>query len=325
MDIFGILNLLGGLALFLYGMSAMGDGLVQLSGGRLEKILEKLTQKKIMAVLLGLLVTAVIQSSSATTVMVVGFVNSGIMNLSQAVGIIMGANIGTTVTSWLLSLTGIQGSNLFLKLLKPSSFSPILAAIGVILTMTAKEDDRKKNIGTIFVGFAILMFGMEAMSSSVSPLAQNEKFTGILTAFSNPILGLLAGAALTAIIQSSSASVGILQALCMTGAVSFGMMYFIIYVGKHPGCTPSELTQRLHLDWGHSQRSLTKLAEDGFLTKEKSGRSYHLELTEKGRTAFAVCHRVFYGWDARNLTGLTADEQRQLLELLQKAAQKGSM
>ena len=234
MDIFGILNLLGGLALFLYGMSAMGDGLVQLSGGRLEKILEKLTQKKIMAVLLGLLVTAVIQSSSATTVMVVGFVNSGIMNLSQAVGIIMGANIGTTVTSWLLSLTGIQGSNLFLKLLKPSSFSPILAAIGVILTMTAKEDDRKKNIGTIFVGFAILMFGMEAMSSSVSPLAQNEKFTGVLTAFSNPILGLLAGAALTAIIQSSSASVGILQALCMTGAVSFGTAIPII-MGQNIG------------------------------------------------------------------------------------------
>ena len=234
MDIFGILNLLGGLALFLYGMSAMGDGLVQLSGGRLEKILEKLTQKKIMAVLLGLLVTAVIQSSSATTVMVVGFVNSGIMNLSQAVGIIMGANIGTTVTSWLLSLTGIQGSNLFLKLLKPSSFSPVLAAIGVILTMTAKEDDKKKNIGTIFVGFAILMFGMEAMSSSVSPLAKNEKFTGVLTAFSNPILGMLAGAALTAIIQSSSASVGILQALCMTGAVSFGTAIPII-MGQNIG------------------------------------------------------------------------------------------
>ena len=234
MDILGILNLLGGLALFLYGMSAMGDGLVQLSGGRLEKILEKLTQKKIMAVLLGLLVTAVIQSSSATTVMVVGFVNSGIMNLSQAVGIIMGANIGTTVTSWLLSLTGIQGSNLFLKLLKPSSFSPVLAAIGVILTMTAKEDDRKKNIGTIFVGFAILMFGMEAMSSSVSPLAKNEKFTGVLTAFSSPILGMLAGAALTAIIQSSSASVGILQALCMTGAVSFGTAIPII-MGQNIG------------------------------------------------------------------------------------------
>ncbi len=234
MDLFGILNLVGGLALFLYGMSAMGDGLVQLSGGRLEKILEQLTKKKIMAVLLGLMVTAIIQSSSATTVMVVGFVNSGIMNLSQAVGIIMGANIGTTVTSWLLSLTGIQGSSLFLKLLKPSSFSPVLAAIGVILTMTAREDDRKKNIGTILVGFAILMFGMEAMSSAVSPLAKDEKFTGILTAFSNPILGTLAGAALTAIIQSSSASVGILQALCVTGAVSFGTAIPII-MGQNIG------------------------------------------------------------------------------------------
>ena len=234
MDIFGILNLVGGLALFLYGMSAMGDGLVQLSGGRLEKILEQLTKKKIMAVLLGLMVTAIIQSSSATTVMVVGFVNSGIMNLSQAVGIIMGANIGTTVTSWLLSLTGIQGSSLFLKLLKPSSFSPVLAAIGVILTMTAREDDREKNIGTILVGFAILMFGMEAMSSAVSPLARDEKFTGILTAFSNPILGTLAGAALTAIIQSSSASVGILQALCVTGAVSFGTAIPII-MGQNIG------------------------------------------------------------------------------------------
>lgn len=234
MDIFGILNLVGGLALFLYGMSAMGDGLVQLSGGRLEKILEQLTKKKIMAVLLGLMVTAIIQSSSATTVMVVGFVNSGIMNLTQAVGIIMGANIGTTVTSWLLSLTGIQGSNLFLKLLKPSSFSPVLASIGVILTMTARDDDKKKDIGTILLGFAILMFGMETMSSAVSPLAKDEKFTGILTAFSNPILGTLAGAALTAIIQSSSASVGILQALCVTGAVSFGTAIPII-MGQNIG------------------------------------------------------------------------------------------
>ena len=240
MDIFGILNLVGGLALFLYGMSAMGDGLVQLSGGRLEKILEQLTKKKIMAVLLGLMVTAIIQSSSATTVMVVGFVNSGIMNLTQAVGIIMGANIGTTVTSWLLSLTGIQGSSLFLNLLKPSSFSPVLAAIGVILTMTAGEDDRKKNIGTILMGFAILMFGMEAMSSAVSPLAKDEKFTGILTAFSNPILGTLAGAALTAIIQSSSASVGILQALCVTGAVSFGTAIPII-MGQNIGTCATAL------------------------------------------------------------------------------------
>ena len=200
MDIFGVLNLIGGLALFLYGMSAMGEGLVMLSGGRLEQILEKLTKKKIMAVLLGLMVTAVIQSSSATTVMVVGFVNSGIMNLQQAVGIIMGANIGTTVTSWMLSLVGIEGSSLLLKLLKPSSFSPILAAVGVMLTMTAGKSERRKNVGTILAGFAILMFGMEAMSSAVSPLAQDQHFTGILTAFSDPILGMAAGALLTAVI-----------------------------------------------------------------------------------------------------------------------------
>ena len=234
MDIFGILNLVGGLALFLYGMSAMGDGLVMLSGGRLEQILEKLTKRKLQAVLLGLLVTAVIQSSSATTVMVVGFVNSGIMNLSQAVGIIMGANVGTTVTSWLLSLVGIEGSNLFLKLLKPSSFSPVLAAVGVVLTMTAGEKEKRKTIGSILTGFAILMFGMDTMSAAVSPLAKNEAFTGILTAFSNPILGMLAGALLTAVIQSSSASVGILQALCVTGVVPFATAIPII-MGQNIG------------------------------------------------------------------------------------------
>ena len=221
MNIFGVLTMIGGLAMFLYGMNAMGDGLAKLSGGKLEQILEKLTSKRIMAVLLGVIVTAIIQSSSATTVMVVGFVNSGIMQLSQAVGIIMGANIGTTVTSWLLSLTGIQGSSLFIQLLKPSSFSPVLAAVGIILTMTAKDNNKKKDIGNILVGFAILMFGMETMSSAVEPLAENAQFTSILTKFSNPLLGMLAGLVLTAVIQSSSASVGILQALCVTGAVGY--------------------------------------------------------------------------------------------------------
>ena len=221
MNIFGVLTMIGGLAMFLYGMNAMGDGLAKLSGGKLEQILEKLTSKRIMAVLLGVVVTSIIQSSSATTVMVVGFVNSGIMQLSQAVGIIMGANIGTTVTSWLLSLTGIQGSSLFIQLLKPSSFSPVLAAVGIILTMTAKDNNKKKDIGNILVGFAILMFGMETMSSAVEPLAENAQFTSILTKFSNPVLGMLAGLVLTAVIQSSSASVGILQALCVTGAVGY--------------------------------------------------------------------------------------------------------
>ena len=236
MNIFGILSMIGGLALFLYGMDAMGAGLSKLSGGRMERLLEKLTSKRIMAVLLGAGVTAVIQSSSATTVMVVGFVNSGIMKLNQAVGIIMGANIGTTITSWLLSLTGIQGSSFVLQMLKPSSFSPILAVIGVGLIMFTKNE-KKKDIGSIFIGFAILMYGMEAMSGAVAPLADNEKFTGILTMFSNPLLGLLAGTILTAVIQSSSASVGILQALCATGAVNFSTygMAIPIIMGQNIG------------------------------------------------------------------------------------------
>ena len=233
MNIFGILSMIGGLALFLYGMDAMGAGLSKLSGGRMERLLEKLTSKRIMAVLLGAGVTAVIQSSSATTVMVGGFVNSGIMKLNQAVGIIMGANIGTTITSWLLSLTGIQGSSFVLQMLKPSSFSPILAVIGVGLIMFTKNE-KKKDIGSIFIGFAILMYGMEAMSGAVAPLADNEKFTGILTMFSNPLLGLLAGTILTAVIQSSSASVGILQALCATGAVNFSTALPII-MGQNIG------------------------------------------------------------------------------------------
>lgn len=234
MDIFGILTMVGGLALFLYGMNTMGDGLVMLSGGKLEQILEKLTKKRIMALILGALVTAVIQSSSATTVMVVGFVNSGIMKLTQAVGIIMGANIGTTITSWILSLTGISSGNVFIKLLKPSSFSPVLAAIGIVCMMTGKDGSRKKTIGSILLGFAVLMFGMETMSGAVSPLKDNPTFTGMLTAFSNPILGMAAGAVLTAVIQSSSASVGILQALCMSGVVTYGAALPII-MGQNIG------------------------------------------------------------------------------------------
>lgn len=234
MDIFGIFTMFGGLALFLYGMSIMGDGLTSVSGGKLETLLEKLTSKKWRAVFLGAFVTAIIQSSSATTVMVVGFVNSGIMQLSQAVGIIMGANVGTTITSWLLSLTGLSGTNFWVQLLKPSSFSPVLAVIGIIIFMTEKSDSKKKNIGNILLGFAILMFGMETMSGAVKPLAANEDFCNLLMMFSNPILGMLVGALLTAIIQSSSASVGILQALCLSGAVSYGTAIPII-MGQNIG------------------------------------------------------------------------------------------
>ena len=233
MDIFAILSLIGGLALFLYGMNVMGDGLTKVSGGKLEKILEKLTSNPIKAVLLGAGVTAVIQSSSATTVMVVGFVNSGIMKLSQAVGIIMGANVGTTITSWILSLSGIESSSFFIQMLKPTSFSPILAIIGLLLMMSSKND-KYKDVGSILLGFAVLMFGMNAMSSAVEPLKDVPQFTHLLTMFTNPILGMLAGLILTAIIQSSSASVGILQALCSTGAVSFGCAIPII-MGQNIG------------------------------------------------------------------------------------------
>lgn len=216
MDIFNVLTMFGGLALFLYGMNILGDGLAKRSGGKLERVLEKMTNSKIKAVLLGAAVTAVIQSSTATTVMVVGFVNSGIMKLTQAVGIIMGANIGTTVTSWVLSLSGIESENFIVRLFKPTSFSPIFALIGICLILFSKKEKRK-DIGTILIGFAILMFGMDTMSAAVKPLAEVKQFTDILTMFSNPILGMIAGLVLTAVIQSSSASVGILQALCGAG------------------------------------------------------------------------------------------------------------
>ena len=233
MDFFSILAMVGGLSLFMYGMNTMGDGLSKLAGGKLASILEKLTSKRIYAVILGMVVTAVIQSSSATTVMVVGFVNSGIMNLNQAVGIIIGANIGTTLTSWLLSLVGVEGGNFFMNLLKPSSLSPIMALIGILMIMS-KKSQKSKDIGSIFIGFAILMFGMEMMSDAVKPLANDPNFTGILTRFSNPFLGVSMGAILTAIIQSSSASVGILQALCTTGVITYAVAVPII-MGQNIG------------------------------------------------------------------------------------------
>lgn len=233
MDFFDVLSMIGGLALFLYGMNLLGEGLAKASGGRMESILEKLTGNPVMAVLLGAGVTAVIQSSSATTVMVVGFVNSGIMKLEQAVGVIMGANVGTTITSWILSLTGIDSSSFLIQLLKPASFSPILAIIGVAMLLFSKKE-KHRYAASILVGFAVLMFGMDTMSAAVKPLAQVPEFTGILTAFSNPLLGMLAGVVLTAVIQSSSASVGILQALCLSGAVGYNTAIPII-MGQNIG------------------------------------------------------------------------------------------
>lgn len=233
MDLFDFLKMAGGLALFLYGMHMLSEGLEKLSGGKLERILERMTDSRWKAVLLGAGVTAVIQSSSATTVMVVGFVNSGIMKLSQAIGIIMGANIGTTVTSWILSLTGIESDSILLRLIKPSSFSPVLAIIGVIFIVFLKNS-KKRDIGGILLGFAILMMGMDNMSEAMKPLSQNPSFTGLFTMFTNPVLGIAVGAVLTAVIQSSSASVGILQALCSTGQVSYAAAVPII-LGQNIG------------------------------------------------------------------------------------------
>ena len=233
MDIFSVLAMLGGLAMFIYGMQQMGHGLEKLGGGRLSAMLEKLTGSRLKGVLLGAGVTAIIQSSSATTVTIVGFVNSGIMELYQATPVIMGANIGTTMTAWLLSLTGIEGDNLILGLLKPASFTPVLALVGVILMMFSKKS-RRQELGGILMGFAVLMFGMEQMSGAVKPLANEPGFTNILLMFDNPLFGILAGTLLTAVIQSSSASVGILQALSMTGAISWGMAVPII-LGQNIG------------------------------------------------------------------------------------------
>ncbi len=233
MDIFNVLTLIGGLCLFLFGMNIMGSALERSAGSKLEAMIGKLTSGKLAGFLTGLGVTAVIQSSSATTVMVVGFVNSGLMNLRQAISVIMGANVGTTVTAWILSLGGISGDGIVLQLLKPASFTPVLALIGIVLFMFTKSQ-RKKDIGMVLLGFATLMFGMETMTGAVEGLKHVPAFQELFVMFKNPILGVLAGAILTAIIQSSSASVGILQALAATGAVSYGAAIPII-MGQNIG------------------------------------------------------------------------------------------
>lgn len=276
MDFFSILTMVGGLALFLYGMHVLGEGLSKASGGRMEQILERLTSGRLRPVLLGAAVTAVIQSSSATTVMVVGFVNSGIMKLSSAIGVIMGANIGTTVTSWLLSLSGIENGNFWVQMLKPSSFSPILSIIGVMFLLFSKKDSRR-NVATIFVGFAVLMFGMDTMSGAVKPLADVPEFANLLLLFRNPFLGILAGMVLTAILQSSSASVGILQALCATGAVNYGTAIPII-LGQNIGTCVTAL-----------------LSSVGTSKNARRAAIVHLYFNLIGTAAFMI---VFYGLNA---------------------------
>lgn len=233
MDVFSLFTLLGGLAFFLYGMHVMSAGLEKMVGGKLERVLKSMTSSKWKGLALGAVITIAIQSSSAMTVMLVGLVNSGIMQLSQTVGVIMGSNVGTTLTAWILSAAGIESSNFFLRLLKPESFSPIVALIGVLLIMSSKEG-KKRDVGTILVGFSVLMTGMSFMSQSVSPLADMPIFQDILVMFQNPIAGILLGAVVTGVIQSSAASVGILQSLSMTGSITYGMALPII-MGQNIG------------------------------------------------------------------------------------------
>ncbi len=233
MDIFSVFTLCGGLAFFLYGMKIMSSGLEKMAGGKLEQMIKKLTSNRFKGLILGSVVTVAIQSSSALTVMLVGLVNSGIMKLSQTIAVIMGSNVGTTLTAWITSLAGIESNNIWLKMLKPESFSPLIALIGILLIMVAKKD-KYQSVGNIFVGFAILMYGMTLMGNSVEGLAELPQFSEIMLAFKNPILGVLVGAVVTGIVQSSAASVGILQALSMTGNVTYGMAMPII-MGQNIG------------------------------------------------------------------------------------------
>ena len=239
MDIFSVFTLCGGLAFFLYGMTVMSKSLEKMAGGKLERMLKRMTSSPFKSLLLGAGITIAIQSSSAMTVMLVGLVNSGVMELRQTIGIIMGSNIGTTLTAWILSLTGIESENVFVNLLKPENFSPLIALAGILLIMGSKRQ-RRRDVGRIMMGFAILMYGMELMSGAVSPLAEMPQFAGLLTAFENPLLGVLVGAVFTGIIQSSAASVAILQALAMTGSITYGMAIPII-MGQNIGTcvTPS--------------------------------------------------------------------------------------
>lgn len=299
MDLFDVLTLVGGLALFLFGMNIMGESLEKSAGGGLNRLLSKLTTGKLAGFLTGLGVTAVIQSSSATTVMVVGFVNSGIMTLKQAINVIMGANVGTTVTAWILSLTGIESSSLVVQLFKPTSFTPVLALAGIAMTMFAKKT-KTKDIGTILLGFATLMFGMDTMSGAVSGLRDVPEFQNLLIMFQNPILGVLAGAVLTGIIQSSSASVGILQALSSTGAVTIGASIPII-MGQNIGTCVTALISSVGTNRNARRASLVHLSFNIIGTTviliiySIANAIFNFEIINNSanEVTIAVCHTLF--------------------------------
>lgn len=264
MNIYSILQLCGGLAFFLFGMHVMSGSLEKLAGGNLQKILKEVTSNPIKSLFFGAIVTIAIQSSSALTVMLVGLVNSGIMELAQTVGVIMGSNIGTTLTAWILSLSGIESDNLFISMLKPENFSPVIALIGVIMIMGSKKEKRK-DVGIIMAGFAVLMYGMQLMSGAVSPLADMPEFTGLLTTFNNPFLGVLVGAVFTGVIQSSAASVGVLQALAMTGAISYSMAIPII-MGQNIGTCVTALLSSIGVNKNAKRVSIIHISFNLFGT-----------------------------------------------------------
>ena len=299
MEIWDILEFVGGLCLFLFGMNLMGAYLEKAAGSKLKTVLGKLTGGKIIGFLTGIGVTAIIQSSSATTVMVVGFVNSGLLTLSQAINVIMGANVGTTVTSWILSLAGLDGGAWYVEILKPSSFTPLLALVGIILYMGSKSN-KKRDIGVILLGFAVLMFGMDTMSSSVSGLKDSPEFTSILTMFTNPVLGVLVGAVLTAIIQSSSASVGILQALSSTGAISVGMSIPII-MGQNIGTCVTAMISSVGTNRNARRTSLVHLIFNVIGTVvflalfciANAAFEISVMSTDANELSIAICHSAF--------------------------------
>jgi len=299
MDIFSVITLLGGLALFLYGMNVMSVGLEKLAGSKLEQILRQMTSNPFKGLVLGVVVTGIIQSSSAVTVILVGLVNSGIMQLSQSIGVIMGSNIGTTVTAWLMSLIGIEGDNLFLQLLKPKNFSLLFAFVGILMIMMCKGQ-KKKDIGSIMTGFAVLMLGMELMSGAVEPLKDMPQFQQILTYFTNPLLGVLVGAIFTAVIQSSSASVGILQALSMTGGITYGMAIPII-MGQNIGTCITALISSIGVSKNARKVSIVHVSFNAIGTGIFlvvyciASWIFHIPLLEEviGPSGIAISHTIF--------------------------------
>ena len=323
MDIFSLFTLCGGLAFFLYGMTTMSKSLEKMAGGRLERLLKRMTSNPVKGLLLGAGITIAVQSSSAVTVMLVGLVNSGVMELGQTIGVIMGSNVGTTLTAWILSLTGIESESVFLNLLKPENFSPLFALAGILLIMGSKRQ-RRRDIGRILIGFAILMSGMEMMKNSVSPLADLPGFSDLLTAFRNPLLGVAVGAAFTGVIQSSAASVGILQALALTGSVTYGIAIPII-MGQNIGTCVTALLSSIGVSRGAKRVSVIHVAFNligtaaGLIVFCGGDLLFHFPFMDAavGAAGVALCHTVF------NLgtTALLLPFSRQL-ERLARAAVK---